>query len=1005
MMKSWFDWRATALALALAVAAALPFMTTSIERRDYYLFDVALTSTTPGTTQLFWDLGRGYNESDSSRQPLKIEPSPVVYRYMMPMGDFKALRLDPNDGVGTFTLSRAQIVNYRGEVVHKFSPADFKPFAQIARLERQGDTLVVATTPEARDPILELEFPRPLHLANDHRIWLKLGLPVAVPVFILGLILGSPVVAVRLQRLVAPLGGWLRARPRTAIALLAAAAVAVQCHPVLFLGQSFASPYNGSFMLYGKLPTLPGTTDYMYTNTMSSDTGALLFNHLYYPMLQRDALLQHGEWPLWNRNSLCGEPLLGQGQSMFGDPFNFLTILADGAAWAWDVRFVLAHWLLAAGLGFSVWQLTRHLAASLLVTLGGAFVAFFTYRLVHPSNFSVCYSPWILWAWAGLVHATTPRRQAGWLGALVAANWLVFTSGTVKEAYMAMVCLNLAGVFLLALLPAARGHRWRLLGLASAAGFVFILLSAPGWMSFLVSLRHSFTGYDRPVANTLPLAQFIGFFDDIFYRQASVDEIIVAPALNFFFMAGFLWWLVQPRLWREDRAGLAILLAALVPFALAFGLVPAALIVKIPFLGNIHHVGNTFSCPLMILAAVLAGFGFRDALERVRADGWWGRLGLVLALVAGLLVAFFLAMRGKATSPFFDGYAPALVLAVVALPLGFRWAFQFGRPGLLWVVFGIGLPLLLWRHCQFGGILFDRYAFIPGLRCDLHAPSPGVGYLDQLRREPGRVVGWGNSLFPSYNSALRWEGLYGVDALRSRTYEELAMEFGLQRVWIWDAANKTEDAPRLVPAHDLMNVTHYVADHANPPREFAGLKLLQQLDLDLYASPTAWPRAFFTDRLATYPTVGEFAEQVRKGDGRPFAATQHGQADAPTLPADLAGRIVRAATDYRLTSNDTSFVVDAPGPGVVVLTETYYAEDFQVSVDGKPAPYFRVNHTFKGVAIASAGRHEITFAYWPQHFTLALILSAAGGLLLLIGFTWLWRMTPGPVATTDGVAA
>ena len=96
-MKSLFDWRATALALVLAVAAALPSMTTSVVRRDYYLFDVTLTSTAPGTTQLFWDLGRGYNENDSSRQPLKIEPKPVRYRYMMPMGDIKALRFDPNN--------------------------------------------------------------------------------------------------------------------------------------------------------------------------------------------------------------------------------------------------------------------------------------------------------------------------------------------------------------------------------------------------------------------------------------------------------------------------------------------------------------------------------------------------------------------------------------------------------------------------------------------------------------------------------------------------------------------------------------------------------------------------------------------------------------------------------------------------------------------------------------------------------------------------------------------
>lgn len=1001
MSKSWFDWRATALALALAVAAALPFMTTSVVRRDYYLFNVTLTSTSPGTTQLFWDLGHGYGENDSSRQPLKIEPQPVIYRYMMPMGDIKALRLDPIDGVGTFTLSHAEIVNYRGQVVHSFRPADFKAFNQIARLEVQGDTLVVQTTPDARDPNLELDFPRPLHLPSDSRIWLKLGLPVAMPVFLLGLILGAPVVASRLVRLAAPAGAWLRANPRRAIALVAVAAVAVQCHPVLFQGRSFASPNNGGLMLYGALPTLPGNGEYMFTNTMASDTGALLFNHIYYPMLQRDALLQHGEWPLWNRNSLCGEPLLGQGQSMFGDPFNFLTILADGAAWAWDVRFLIAHWLLAAGLGYIVWLLTRHLVSSLVVTVAGAFVGFFTFCLVHPTNFSVCYSPWILWAWAGLIAADTRRREAGWLLALVAANWLAMTSGTMKEAYMLMVGLNFAGVLLLVLRPETAGRRLRLLALACAAGFGFVLLAAPGWMSFLVAWKHSVTGYDAPGAVPLSLAQCLGFFDDMFYRTIVVDEIVVAPALNFVFLLGVLWWLVSPRLWRQDRTGLALLLALVPPFAFAFGLVPVALVKKLPFVGNIIHTGTTFSCVLLILAAVLAGCGFRDALEHRCEAGWGRRLATAFVVLAALLAVYFFATRHDAKSPFFTGYAPALVIAAVVLPLGLRWAAQTSRPGLLWVALVLGGPLLLWRHCQFGDTFFNAYAFVPGLRTDLHAPSAGAQFLDSQRTEPGRVAGLGNTLFPSYNTALRWESLYGVDAVRNPYYQELAIEFGMRRVWVWDWFTKAGEMPDLLPGHDLMNVTHYVADHADPAQEFAGLKLLKQADLDVYASPTAWPRAFFTDRLSTYITPLDFAKQARAGDGRPFAAVQTGQTDAPKLPADLARRTVRPATDYRLTSNNTSFVIDAPAPGLAVLAEAYYAEDFRVTVDGKPAPYFRVNHAFKGVAIDTPGRHEITFAYWPQYFSLALGLGAAGLLFLLVGFVWLWRNAP---PTNSGAA-
>ena len=998
-MRSWFDWRATTLALVLAVAAALPFMTIHDKSRDRYYFEVTLTTSLEDVSQLFWDTGRGISERDSSRLRLKPGPEPVVYRFPMPIGDIQGLRFDPVDGgTGTFNLAHARIVDFRGEVVQAFSPSDFKAGQQIARLETKGDVLKVELVPKSQDPILRLELPRPLHLVRSTGLWLGRGLWVAVPVFLLGLLLGSPLIASRLQRLVGPLGLWLRARPRTAIVLVAAVAVTIQCHPVIFLGGSFVSPNNASYMLYSRMPTLPGYTDNSYAEHMGSDTGALLFNHMYYAMVQRDALLQHGELPLWNRYSLCGEPLLGQGQSMFGDPFNFLTILADGAAWAWDVRYVLAHWLFAVGLGFTVWQLTRRFGASLLVTLGSVFIAFFTYRINHPSSLSECYSPWILWAWVGLIQSSAPRRLAAWLLALVAAHWLVFTSGTVKEAYMLIACLDLTGVVLLAMLPEAQGRRWQLFNLAACAGGVFVLLSAPGWMSFLVSWRHSYTWYDQPSATTLPVAQLIGFFDDIFYRQTSVNGSVTAPALNFLFMIGVLWWLVTPRLWRQDRAGLALLLSGVPPFVLAFGLVPDAVLLRVPFLANIHHVGDTFSCPLLINAIVLAGCGFVAAADQLRADGGWRRFGLVIVLVAGLLAAFLVSARDFPKNSFFDGYVPALLLAGLALVVGLGWGLRSGRAGPIWVALVLGLPVLLWRFGQYNETLFNHYAFYPGPRCDLHARSPGEDFVDQQRREPGRVVGWGNCLYPSYNTLLRWEGIYGVDALRNRYFQDLATEFSMRRVWMWEWSNGPEEATRLVPIHDVMNVTKYIADHAQPPVDFAGLTLVGQYDLDVYTSPTAWPRAFFTDRLASYESVNEFGGLIRNGDGRPFAATQAGTTGAPALPADLAGRTVRAATDYRLTNNNTTFVVDASGPGVAVLSEAYYEDDFKVTVDGKPAPFFRVNHAFKGVAIPTAGRHEVTFAYWPQHFTLALGLGAVGLLLLVAGFAWLWRMRPAPGA-------
>lgn len=999
MIRGWLDLRAVLLAVVLAAAASLPVMTTSADRRDFYFFDLTLTSSAAGWTQLFWDQGRGFNEHDSSRQPLKVEPVPVVYRYMMPMGEFRALRLDPLDGHGEMIIGHARIVDYRGRVVREFSPDDFQPFRQIEHVEGRKEWLYLRSTPAASDPILLLPLREPVALEPDARIWFALGWPTFWKFLFAAVLIGLPPIAARGTAAARTIGAHAHRRPELAVATAALIAVAIQAHPVIFFGRSFVSPDNGGHMLYEDRPTLPGNQPSLAVDTMGSDTGALLFQHLYYPMVQRDALV-HGEWPLWNRYALAGCPLLGQGQSMFGDPFNFLTIATDSAAWAWDVRFVLARWLFAAGLGLVVLRLTRHAGAALLVTVASAFIGFSTYRLAHPANFSVCYAPWILWAWTRLLDARARRQEVGALGALVAANWTVMASGTVKEAYMLLVCLNFAGALLVLLHPDTASRRGRLLGLALATGVGFVLLTAPLWLSFLVAWKHSFTGYDAPNAFPYPLPHLLGFFEDLFHRQTTPEENIAAPALNIFFLVAVLWWLVQPRLWRTDRVGLALALAALPPLAFAYGVVPVSVMVRLPIIRNINHVGNTFSCVLLVLVAVLAGVALRDALTRLGEPGW-ARIGAAMALVAAALAAaFFLTTTGSPKSPFFLGHVPGLAVAALALPFAARrFALDPARPSPLVVALALGLPLLLWRHSQQLGTVFHHYAYSPGARADFHAPSPAVALVDAHRRDrgPGRVVGWDNTLYAAYNTLLRWEGIYGVDALRNAHFQELAAAFDLQRVWMWDGVNRDAEAGRLVPAHDVLNVTHYVANRREPPRSLHTLAHLGARDLDVYHSPEAWPRAFFTDRLATYTEAADFRDLVLQGERRPFAAIQQGTPRPADLAPGLAGRAIVPARDYAFTPNTTAFVVDAPGPGVVVLSEAFYPEDFRVTLNGAPTPYFRVNHAFKGVVLPAAGSYAIRFEYWPQHFTAALVAGATGLFLLLAGGAWWWRRpTPAP---------
>jgi hypothetical protein len=108
------------------------------------------------------------------------------------------------------------------------------------------------------------------------------------------------------------------------------------------------------------------------------------------------------------------------------------------------------------------------------------------------------------------------------------------------------------------------------------------------------------------------------------------------------------------------------------------------------------------------------------------------------------------------------------------------------------------------------------------------------------------------------------------------------------------------------------------------------------------------------------------------------------------------------AQDYRLTTNSTSFQVAAPKAGVIVLQEAWLPKSFQVTINGHPAEYFRVNHAFKGVPVASAGTYRVTFTYRPRHWTLALTLAGLGLTVLaagIAGFYAIGRRSGPPVPT------
>jgi hypothetical protein len=817
-----------------------------------------------------------------------------------------------------------------------------------------------------------------------------------------------------------------RRHPVAAIWLAAAFGVAASCYPVLFFGKSFVSPNTGTPLLYDAMPTLPGYTEASNSEPQGSDVLATMTAFVPYTLVQRHALIDDHEFPIFDRYSQCGLPLLAQGQTMIGDPFHVLMLLAGANAWEWDLRFLFSRLLFAAGIGLIVRLTTRQVAIASLLAFAACFLGFFGYRLNHPTYFCLCYAPWILYAWLRLPEAGRGREAAPWIGLLLAANWLEINAGPIKDAYLLAAALNVTGALaFLCSVAQPPGRRWRMLALVVWCQVLLILISNPFWVSTVDLIVHSWNAYLTPRVWQIQPSLLIGFFDDIFYRQFEAAERQISPGTNFLVFLGLAYAVSDGKTLLRNRTFLAVGLGAAGAAAVTFGVVPPALMERVPFLGNIMHVDDVFSTILIVPAIVLAGFGLAECRRRLNRPDWLMDHAAAVAVLVGLTALFLGVTQAQQRSAIHNlGYheevvksfffwcdAAALSVAFVALPMLVRvFLRRDGRQkwGIVpWLA--LCLVAMLWRQGQqlHFTAAFDRYVIEPQVRVDLRAPSPAVDFIHRDSTQPSRTIGMRNNLFPGTSGMFGLESISGPDALLLPAYHNLlAAMFPL--VWGWRPLIDEGNVGRCQALFNMLNVRYFLASPSAPGIDVPGVSRVARMDLDVFASQDAWPRAFYTSALSTWSSPRDFFSQLSHDGRRPFALRDINlsAADLPagtsSLPAGQAARVVVPATDYRLTNNSTTFRVRAPGPGIITLTEVYDGANKQVTVNGRPAAHFPVNMAFEGIYVDRAGDYTVSVRSWPRYLTAGLYVSALG-ILLLIGTAafiyWPVRRQEEPVDT------
>src|SRR5712692_1871101 len=383
-MKTNFSYLTLLAAFVLAAVVSVPLIARHVSKASSFFFEVTLQSSTNGIAQIYYDIGKGIREEDSTRLQITESQAPTVCYFKIPAGDYRALRFDPIDREATVTFFGAKVLDPKGKVINNILASQFRAAQQIGSLKIDGESVLMTTIVGANDPILVVALEAPFSLKADKRqllAWVGLAFLVIFAMCV-SLLWLAEMFYLRRREQITVAWRWLTVRandrPKIAIAGMAIFAVVLSCYPVVFFGKSFVSPNNGTILLYEIFPTLPGYENTSLEDVKGSDIGATMWADIPYSVIESQAIFQDFEMPLWDRYNSSGVTLLGQNLSMLGDPLHMIVILAGGASWAWDIKYLLAKIFFASGLGLAVYAATSHLPSSLIAAFSSAFIGFFS---------------------------------------------------------------------------------------------------------------------------------------------------------------------------------------------------------------------------------------------------------------------------------------------------------------------------------------------------------------------------------------------------------------------------------------------------------------------------------------------------------------------------------------------------------------------------------------------------------------------------------------------------
>ena len=157
------------IAFLLPQEAPLAYYPLNNPSAGLLLLEITCSASATGETQIFYDIGRGFNQLDSIRIPISPSSQPFTYTFPLPDAPIVAMRLNPLNCPGEFTITNFRIINRRGEMIRRMIQDDFQPTNEIAAIAPVAGGWKLLTTPAAKEPFSRIELHEPI-IAKDMNV-------------------------------------------------------------------------------------------------------------------------------------------------------------------------------------------------------------------------------------------------------------------------------------------------------------------------------------------------------------------------------------------------------------------------------------------------------------------------------------------------------------------------------------------------------------------------------------------------------------------------------------------------------------------------------------------------------------------------------------------------------------------------------------------------------------------------------------------------------------------